>query len=147
MNMDEISLQIIKHLRDGRKSFGEIGKNLSITTNTVRARVKKLMKKGVLETIGSIDPEKIDNHFLVIVGIRLKTMRLVDKGEEFSKLKGVISVAVVTGRFDLILTVLLNNKFGLHEFYTQEVSKIEDVMSTETFVVYKNYNWKVPYTL
>ncbi|MCK4961201.1 MAG: Lrp/AsnC family transcriptional regulator [Anaerolineales bacterium] len=147
MNMDEISLEIIKHLRDGRKSFGEIGKNLSITTNTVRARVKKLMKKGVLETIGSIDPEKIDNHFLVIVGVKLKTMRLVDKGEEFSKLKGVISVAVVTGRFDLILTVLLNNKFGLHEFYTQEVSKIEDVMSTETFVVYKNYNWKVPYGL
>jgi len=147
MNMDEISLQIIKHLRDGRKSFGEIGKNLSITTNTVRARVKRLMKKGVLEIIGSIDPEKIDNHFLVIVGVKLKTMRLVDKGEEFSKLKGVISVAVVTGRFDLIMTVLLNNKFGLHEFYTQEVSKIEDVMSTETFVVYKNYNWKVPYAL
>ena len=61
-------------------------------------------------------------------------------------MKGVISVAVVTGRFDLILSVLLNNKFGLHEFYTQEVSKIEDVMSTETFVVYKNYDWKVPYT-
>ncbi len=147
MNMDEISLEIIKHLRDGRKSFGEIGENLSITTNTVRARVKKLMKKGVLEIVGSIDPEKIDNHFLVIVGVKLKTMRLVDKGEEFSKLKGVISVAVVTGRFDLIMTVLLNNKFGLHEFYTQEVSKIEDVMSTETFVVYRNYNWKVPYGL
>jgi len=60
MNMDDISLQIIKHLREGRKSFGEIGKNLSITTNTVRARVKKLMKKGVLEIVGSIDPEKID---------------------------------------------------------------------------------------
>jgi Lrp/AsnC family transcriptional regulator for asnA, asnC and gidA len=147
MNMDEISLQIIKHLRDGRKSFGEIGKSLSVTTNTVRARVRKLMKKGTLEIIGSIDPEKIDNHFLVIVGVKLKTMRLVDKGEEFSKLKGVISVVVVTGRFDLILTVLLNNKFGLNEFYTQEVSKIEDVLSTETFVVYKNYNWKVPYTL
>jgi len=147
MNIDEISLQIIKHLRDGRKSFGEIGKNLSITTNTVRARVRKLMKEGVLEVIGAINPEKIDNHFSVIVGVKLKTMRLVDKGEEFSKLKGVISVAVVTGRFDLILTVLLNNKFGLHEFYTQEVSKMEDVMSTETFVVYKNYNWRVPYTL
>ena len=147
MNMDEISLQIIKYLRDGRKSFGEIGKNLSITTNTVRTRVKKLMKKGILEIIGSIDPEEIDNHFLVIVGVKLKTMRLVDKGEEFSRLKGVVSVAVVTGRFDLILTVLLNDEFGLHEFYTQEVSKIKDVMSTETFVVYKSYSWKVPYNL
>ena len=147
MKMDGISLQIIKHLRSGRKSFGEIGKDLSITTNTVRARVRKLMNKGTLEIIGSIDPEKIDNHFLVIVGVKLQTMRLVQKGEEFSRLKGVISVAVVTGRFDLILTVLLNNEFGLNEFYTQEVSKIEDVLSTETFVVYKNYNWKVPYAL
>ena len=147
MNIDEISLDIIKHLRNGRKQFGEIGKNLSVTTNTVRARVRKLIENGVLEIIGSIDPEKIDNHFLVIVGVKSKTMRLVDKGEEFSKLKGVISVAVVTGRFDLILTVLLKNKLGLHEFYTQEVSKIEDVMSTETFVVYKNYDWKVPYSL
>lgn len=147
MNMDEISLQIIKHLRNGRKSFGEIGKHLSVTTNTVRARVRKLMKNGVLEITGSIDPEKIDDHFLVIVGVKLKTMRLVEKGEEFSRLKGVISVAVVTGRFDLILTVLLNKQFGIHEFFTQEVSKIEDVMSTETFVVYKNYSWKVPYNL
>ena len=105
------------------------------------------MEKGVLEIIGSIDPEKIENHFLVIVGVKLKSMRLVDKGEEFSKLRGVISVAVVTGRFDLIITVLLNKEFGLHEFFTQEVSKITDVLSTETFVVYKNYNWKVPYTL
>ena len=147
MIIDEISLQIIKHLRNGRKSFGEIGKNRSITTNTVRARVRKLMKKGVLEIIGSIDPEEIDNHFLVIVGVKLKIPKLVQKGEEFSKLKGVISVPVVTGRFDLILTVLLNNKFGLMEFYTQEVSKIEDLMSTETFVVYKNCSWKVPYNL
>lgn len=147
MGMDEMSLRIIKQLRNGRKSFGEIGKDLSVTTNTVRARVRKLMKKGTLEIIGSIDPERIDNHFLVIVGVKLKTMKLVQKGEEFSRLKGVISVAVVTGRFDLMLTVLLNNEFGLNEFYTQEVSKIEDVLSTETFVVYKNYNWKVPYAL
>jgi len=90
---------------------------------------------------------KMDDHFLIIIGVKLETPKLVQKGEEFIKLKGVVSVAVVTGRFDLILTVLLNNKFGLHEFYTQEVSKIEDVMSTETFVTYKNYNWKVPYYL
>ncbi len=46
MNIDEISLDIIKHLRNGRKSFGEIGKNLPVTTNTVRARVRKLIEIG-----------------------------------------------------------------------------------------------------
>ena len=74
-------------------------------------------------------------------------MNLIKKGEEFSKLKGVVSVGIVTGQFDLILIVLLNDNFGLLEFITKEVSKIGDVLSTETFIVYRNYNFKVPYVL
>lgn len=147
MKMDEINRKIIRQLRDGRKSFGEIGEKLAITPNTVRGRVKKLISNGFLDITGVIDPGKMDNHFLAIVGIKLKNMNLIIKGEEFSKLKGVVSVGIVTGQFDLILTVLLNDDFGLLEFLTKEVSKIKDVYSTETFVVYKNFNLKVPYVL
>jgi len=71
-------------------------------------------------------------------------MDLVKKGEEFSRLRGVTSVCVVTGRFDLILTVMLKKGFGLLEFYTEEVSQLEDIRSVETFVVYKSFNLKVP---
>ena len=81
------------------------------------------------------------------IGVKLKTMNLVKKGEEFSKLNGVVSVSVVTGRFDLILVVLLKSGFGLLEFYTEEVSQLKDVQSVETFVVYKSYNLKLPYIL
>jgi Lrp/AsnC family transcriptional regulator for asnA, asnC and gidA len=35
----------------------------------------------------------------------------------------------------------------LLEFYTEEVSRLGDVQSVETFVVYKSYNLKVPYVL
>ena len=72
-----------------------------------------------------------------MVGIKLGTMELVKKGEEFSRLRGVVSVCVVTGRYDLILTVLLNDDYDLLQFYTEEVSRIQDVQSAETFVVYK----------
>ncbi len=41
----------------------------------------------------------------------------------------------------------MNGGFGLLEFYTEEVSRIEEVQSVETFVVYKGYNLKVPYIL
>lgn len=147
MKIDEINRKIIRQLHDGRKSFDEIAKKLSITSNTVRARVKKLLGNGVMDITGLIDPEKIENHFLAIIGVKLKNMSLARKGEEFSKLKGVVSVGVVTGHFDLIVTVLLNNEFGLLDFLTREVSKVSDVLSTETFVVYKNYNIKIPYVL
>ncbi|MBN2438898.1 MAG: Lrp/AsnC family transcriptional regulator [Deltaproteobacteria bacterium] len=147
MKIDETSLAIIKHLREGRKSFRKIAERLSITENTVRARVNRLNLEGVLDVTGLVDPEAIPGHRLVMVGIKLGTMDLVKKGEEFSRLKGVVSVCVVTGRYDLILTVLLNDTNDLLEFYTEQVSQIRDVQSAETFVVYKTYNLKVPYIL
>ncbi len=33
------------------------------------------------------------------------------------------------------------------EFYTEEMARLQDVQSVETFVVYKSYNLKVPYTV
>ena len=147
MNIDKINLSIIKHLRDGRKSYKKIADDLSLSENTIRTRVNKLVDKGVLEITGLVDAAAITDHRVVIVGVKLATMELVKKGEEFSRLKGVIAVNVVTGRFDLILTVLLKSGFGLLEFYTEEVSQLSDVQSVETFVVYKSYNLKVPYIL
>ena len=147
MKIDETNIAIIKLLRDGRKSFKEIAEQLSITENTVRARVNKLREERILDITGLVDPEAIPGHTLVIVGVRLNTMHLVRKGDEFSKLRGVVSVSVVTGRFDLILLVLLKEDFGLLQFYTQEVDPIKDVQSVETFVIYKGYNIKVPYIL
>jgi Lrp/AsnC family transcriptional regulator, regulator for asnA, asnC and gidA len=147
MKIDESSIEIIKRLRNGRASYKKIAEELSLSENTVRSRVKKLEDEGVLEISGLVDPEALKGHSLVMIGVKLKSMNLVKRGAEFSKLNGVVSASVVTGRFDLILTVLLKEGFGLLEFYTEEVIKIKDVRSVETFVVYKGYNIKVPYIL
>ena len=40
--------------------------------------------------------------------------------------------------------VMLKKEFGILEFYTEGVSRIADVRSVETFVVYKSFNLKVP---
>ena len=147
MKIDKTYMAIIKQIRDGRKSYKQIADELAITENTVRSRVKKLMDEGVLEIAGLVNPETLPDHHFLIVGIKLKTMDLVNKGKEFSKLKGVVNVSVVTGRFDLILNVLLRKDFNLLDFYTTEVSTVSDVDFAETFFVYKNYNVKVPYIL
>ncbi|NNK95686.1 MAG: Lrp/AsnC family transcriptional regulator [Desulfobacterales bacterium] len=147
MKLDEINISIINHLRDGRMPFKKIADDLSVSEGTVRARVKRLQEDGVLEITSLVDPESIPDKYLVMVGVKLKNMDLVAKGEEFSKLRGVISVCVVTGRFDLMLLVMLKKQFGMLEFYTEEVSQIEDVRSVETFVIYKSFDLKVPLVL
>jgi Lrp/AsnC family transcriptional regulator for asnA, asnC and gidA len=147
MKIDRTNLDIIKYLRDGRRSFKDIADQLGLSENTVRARFHRLTEEGVLEITGLVDPEALPGHRVVMVGVKLRTMDLIKKGKEFSKLRGVVSVSVVTGRYDLILVVFLKEGFGLLEFYTDEVAQLDDVQSVETFVVYKAYNLKIPYIL
>lgn len=147
MKIDDINVSIINHLRDGRVPFKKIAEELGVSEGTIRSRVKKLQDEGILEITGLINPDVLPDKYVVMVGVKLKDMDLVKKAEEFSTLKGVISVCVVTGRFDLMLTVMLKKNFGMLEFYTNEVSQIESVRSVETFVVYKSFNLKVPLVL
>ncbi len=145
MKIDDTNIDIIRELKQGKKSFKKIADKLDITENTVRSRVNKLQEEGILEICGLVEPSMLPGHRVVIIGIKLSEMNLVEKGEEISKLKGVISVSVVTGRYDLIVLVLFKKGFGLLEFYTEEISQVQGVRSVETFVVYKSYNLKVPY--
>lgn len=149
MKIDEMNISIIKQLRDGRKSYSAIAEELSVTENTVRSRVNKLIEENVLEITGLVDPESIPSVQIVIMGVKLKTMDLGRKAEEFTRLKGVISAAVITGRYDLLVQVLLNEdeEYSLLEFFTKELVKIAEIQDVETFVVYQAYGLRVPYIL
>ena len=93
------------------------------------------------------DVQNLDGHTLVFIGIKLSEFNLFEKSKELEQLQGVVSVAVVTGRFDLIMTVLLREQFGLLEFYSQEMSRVDGVTSVESFVVYGGQGLLVPYVL
>jgi Lrp/AsnC family transcriptional regulator for asnA, asnC and gidA len=147
MKVDRINLAIIKHLQDGRKSFNKIAEELDITENTVRSRVNRMVEAGLVEIIGTVNPDLMPHHNILYVGIKLDTRELVKKAEEFSKLRGVISASVVTGRYDVMLTVMLKKDFTLLDFLSTEIDKIDGIQTVETFVVYKNYNMQVPYIL
>ena len=138
--LDETNLAIIKALRNGRASFRDIAADLGLSEVTVRTRAARLIEDGVLDICGQVDVEKLPGHTLALVAIKLRSPDLVGEGEVFSHLRGVVSVAV--------LTVLLNEEFGLLDFYTNEFSKCHDrVSSIETFIVYKGFSLKVPYIL
>jgi Lrp/AsnC family transcriptional regulator for asnA, asnC and gidA len=147
MKIDDINIAIIKELLQGRKSFNKIAEKLDITENTVRARVNKLTEEKILNICGLVDPGSIPGHQTVVIGLKATEMNLVEVAEKISRLRGVISASVVTGRFDVMAMVLLKEGFGLLEFYTDEISKVSGIDAVETFVVYKSFNLMVPYIL
>lgn len=150
MKLDETNKAIIKYLSaDGKTPYSQIAQSLGITENTVRARVNQMLKDNVLSISGLVNPQKVSDMQVVIMGVKLRTMDLEKKAEEFIKLKGVISAVVVTGRYDLIvqLATSAEDNESLLNFFKNELSKIDDVSDVETFVVYQSHNYNIPYLL
>ncbi|MDT3390566.1 MAG: Lrp/AsnC family transcriptional regulator [bacterium] len=149
MKLDETNKAIIKELSNGRKAFSTIAEKIGITENTVRSRVNKLVEDGVLQISGLVNPQYIPEMQVVVMGVKLSTLDLEDKAKEMLRLKGVISVMVVTGRYDLIVQVVTSSADdqSLLNFFKNELSKVKGISDVETFVVYQSHNYMIPYTL
>ena len=149
MKLDDTNKAIIKELSNGRRAFSTIAEKIGITENTVRSRANKLIEDGVLQISGLVNPQYVPEMQVVVMGIKLSTLNLEEKAKEVLKLKGVISVMVVTGRYDLIAQIATStaDDQSLLNFFKNELSKVKGVSDVETFVVYQSHNYMIPYIL
>lgn len=147
--LDDTNIAIVQKLQDGRKPFSQIAQELKITENTVRSRVNKMMDDGILKIQGLVDPQMMPDVQIVISGFKFRTRDLETKAKEFLKLRGVVFATVVTGRYDIIIEVMLSetHDFTLLDFFKKELVKISDISEVETFVTYQSHNLNVPYIL
>jgi Lrp/AsnC family transcriptional regulator, regulator for asnA, asnC and gidA len=140
--LDEIDRAIIQALRtDGRTNNSVIAAQLNVAEGTVRQRVRKLTEAGVLRISALVNPEVISEHQLCVIGIKItESQRLEATGEEVSRLPEVRSVAIVTGRYDLIVEVLVASNHGLIRFLSESLASVQGIQSSETFLLLKTYD-------
>jgi Lrp/AsnC family transcriptional regulator, regulator for asnA, asnC and gidA len=140
MQPDETDWKIISILKEGYVPNNTIALELGVSEGTVRARLKKLKEAGILQIRALINPDVLENKQLVIVAMRVAESKLLDrKAEELSRLKNVLSVSIASGRYDLIAEVLLDSNRGLVQFLTEELSTVEGILASESFIMLKNY--------
>jgi Lrp/AsnC family transcriptional regulator, regulator for asnA, asnC and gidA len=140
MQPDETDWKIINILQEGYVPNNTIARELGISEGTVRARLKKLKESGILQVRALINPDVLENKQLVLVAMRVAESKLLDlKAEELSHLPNVLSVSIASGRYDLIAEVLLDSNRGLVKFLTEELSTVEGILASESFIMLKNY--------
>ena len=124
---------------DGQQSAGRISERMGVTSPTVRSRLKKLVKSGVLRIAGLVDPMNIRGLEIALVGINVEThSRMDDLMERIAELDRVNWVAVVTGRYDIVAEVTLTEGMDdLYAFINEDLSSLGGVSSSESFVVMK----------
>jgi Lrp/AsnC family transcriptional regulator, regulator for asnA, asnC and gidA len=113
MDIDKLSFDISRQLQSGRKTSKAIAEELNVSLNTVSRRIERLTKNGILEIKGLVNTDVLPNHMMGLIGINLRTRDLTLRAQEISELNGVISVGVVTGRFDIVALIMLNNENDL----------------------------------
>lgn len=147
--IDDTNKAIIRQLKDGRKAYSAIAEELGITENTVRSRVNKLIEDGTLSISGLVNLQEMPGLQVAMMGIKVKTLDLERKARELTALRGVISCAVVTGRYDLILQLEISEEEGLSllDFFKYELVKVSEISEVETFIVYQSHNLHVPFLL
>jgi Lrp/AsnC family transcriptional regulator for asnA, asnC and gidA len=135
LQVDAVDWQIIRILeKNGRAQNKEIAEQIGVSEGTVRNRIKKLTDHKFLRVRGLTNPNDRTDEALVYMGIKIAVNRDSMKiSEAVSKLACVKSVAVVTGRYDLLVEVYVE-PYNIIRFLSTELAKIDAIASVESFI-------------
>jgi Lrp/AsnC family transcriptional regulator for asnA, asnC and gidA len=142
IELDATDRGIIEALRrDGRAANSAIGSELGVTEGTVRQRIKKLIDVGAFRVSGVVNPEILPDHLLCVIGLKVdESKQLETRARDVSRLVEVRSVAIVTGRYDLLVEVLVASNQGLIHFLSGSLAQVPGITSSETFLLLKTYD-------
>jgi Lrp/AsnC family transcriptional regulator for asnA, asnC and gidA len=141
MEPDELDWKIIDILRVGNETNNTLARELKISEGTVRQRIKKLKESGVLNVRGLINPEILSNQQLAVVAVNVARSALLEKkAREIVALDNVLNVSMTSGRFDLLVEVLISSNKGLVKFLTEELSTVDEITTTESFLMLKTFH-------
>jgi Lrp/AsnC family transcriptional regulator for asnA, asnC and gidA len=106
------------------------------------------LESGALRVLAVLDPMAVGLVADVLVCINVKPGSLYDVGDALSEMNDVIYVGYVTGRYDLIIEVVLRDPDDLLQFLAERITGIADIVSLETFFIMRNqkinYDWRLP---
>jgi Lrp/AsnC family transcriptional regulator for asnA, asnC and gidA len=140
--LDALDHGIMDELRrDGRATNSAIASKLGVTEGTIRQRTRKLFESGAFRVLGRANPEIMPDQQVCLVGLKLGDSRKLEaRAREVAALPEVMSVAIVTGRYDLVAEVVVPSNKGLIGFLTDSLASVRDLESTETFLLLKTFD-------
>lgn len=133
--LDDLDLAIIAALQDNsRRSFTSVGEELGVVEGTVRSRVNRMQRLGVLAFGVDIDPQVLDLVYVYVCiwvsGPLMK--RTVQKIAEIPEVSWLVSMA---SGFDLLAEVICPDHKSLLRVLHDEIREVPGVDRAEAYSV------------
>ena len=141
--IDAIDEQILQYLSlDAWQSSEILAKKISVSSATVRRRIKKLVKDGILHVGAFVDPVKIGQALGAVIALGVPHNKIDTVAQHLAERHEVKWVSSTTGRYDIIVFLRLASTDELANFIQNELPKLEAVRDSETFIclrIHKGY--------
>ena len=152
MTFDAIDTKLLKLLQtDAKQTTKQLSGKLNLSVTAVYERIKKLEREGVIEKqVVLLNRNKIKKGFVVFCHLKLMqhTKEFIsDFEKDVVKLNEVLECFHVSGDYDYILKVCVENMEEYREFMVTKLTTLQHIGSTHsTFMIGEVKNTTV-YTL
>ncbi|MGI9584319.1 MAG: Lrp/AsnC family transcriptional regulator [Acidimicrobiia bacterium] len=146
MTLDKTDKAIIGHLQDdGRMPFSALGPAVGLSPAAVRQRVLHLIDSGQMQIVAVTDPKAVGFMVQALAGVTV--VGSIDAAAaELAAIEEVDYVAIVTGRFDIMVEVVVEDTGRLLSLMNQ-IRSIDEVGALEVFnflrLEKQTYNWGI----
>lgn len=145
MFLDILDMKIIKSLQAGaRKPIVQVAKEVSANEATVRRRIEKLLKEGIIERFTVVlDYHKLGRIIKAFIGLRVQPAKLKEIVDHLSKHPDIQVLYRTSGDTDIFAEVIFEKMEDLSTFLEQEL-RLEGILGTIVTIVigpYKRCPW------
>ncbi len=143
--IDSLDIKIIRALQnDSRKPIVQISKEVNANEATVRRRIEKLQKDGIIERFTVVlDYHKLGRVIKAFIGLRVEPAKLKTIAENLAEHPDTQVVYRTSGDTDIVIEVILEKMEDLNTFLEKEL-KLEGIIGTIVTIVigpYKRCPW------
>ena len=134
-NIDALDMKLVKLLKcDPLRSRKMMATELGVSPSSVRRRIRVLQEEGAIRIVAVTDPRQwgLSLHAQVGLNVDVKQLNLVL--EALSPLEQVKCIAIVTGRFDILIFVRVATIEELSDLMRNKIAGIPGVLKTQIFL-------------
>jgi len=123
---DDLNREIIKMLQvDGRRSYKEIARELKVSEGTIRNRIQSMKEAGALRIVAVADPTAISYKADAMIGLKVAPGHTIEEvSERLGKSTDVVYILWVSGRYDLLIEIVTNDRGSFLEFLETPITGI-----------------------
>lgn len=138
LELDNNDLTILNRLnQDGRTTYSELATELNLTVPTVKSRIEKLKKIGVIDHIGIyLNPHSLTNESAALINLQVNKEHKTEIIDFLCSLDGVREVFEVMDEFNILIVTQIQ-PLNLHQNMFEEIQERPQVVRAKLNLLIK----------